>query len=141
MANILVVQDEEQNSVDIKSSLDPDRHQILIAKSVDGAKTLLTAASFDLLICGAHLNSGTVFDLLKFVKSDPDRRTISFVCLCTRPTSMAKSIDETVRATAMLLGADKYITQEVFDAEQFRTEIESLLLERTSASSLLQPKE
>ena len=127
MANILVVQDEGQNAVDIKPCLEPGGHQILIAKNVEGAKILLEAASFDVVICGAHLNNGTAFDLLKFIKSDQNRRTILFLILCCNPTDLAKSVDESMRTTAMLLGADKYITQDEFNAELFRTEIESLL--------------
>lgn len=127
MANILVVQDVGQNTVDIKSSLEADGHQILIAKNVEGAKMLLEAASFDLVICGAHQNNGTVFDLLKFVKSNQDRRTMPFVLFCFNPTDLAKSVDESMRTTARILGADKYLRQDVFNAELFRTEIESLL--------------
>jgi CheY-like chemotaxis protein len=127
MANILVVQDVEQNIVDIKLSLERSGHQVLIAKSVASAKTLLEAASFDLLICGAHLNEGTVFDLLKFVKNDPNRRSIPFACFCCSPTDLAKSMEESVRSTAKLLGADIYIAQDTFNPEQFRAAIESLL--------------
>jgi CheY-like chemotaxis protein len=127
MGNILVVENEAQNIVAIKTFLESGGHQILFAKSADGAKILMQAASFDLLICSAHLNSGTVFDLLKFVKSDPDRRATLFVCLCVSPTDLAKSVDGIMQATALLLGADKYIMQDVFDAEQFRTQLESLL--------------
>lgn len=134
MANILVVQDVGQNDVDIKPSLESAGHQILIAKNVESAKTLLEAASFDLVICGAHLNNGTAFDLLNFVKRAPDRQTIPFLLFCCNPTDLAKSINESVRSTAMLLGADKYITQDAFSAEQFWTEIESLLPKPTSVS-------
>src|ERR1700677_113186 len=119
MANILVVQDVDQNTVGIKSSLEASGHQILIAKNVEGAKMLLEAASFDLVICGAHQNNGTVFDLLKFVKSDQNRRHIPFLLFCLNPTELAKSVDESMRTTARLLGADKYVTQDVFNAELF----------------------
>jgi CheY-like chemotaxis protein len=128
MANILVVQDVEQDKLDIKSSLEAGGHQILITKNVEGAKMLLQAASFDLVICGAHQNNGTVFDLLKFVKNDQNRRTIPFLLFCFNPTDLARSIEDSVRTTAKLLGADKYITQDIFNAEMFRTEIESSML-------------
>lgn len=127
MANILVVQDVEENIVDIKKSLEPGGHQLLIAHEVDGAQALLKAATFDLIICGVHLQNSTVFDLLKFVKGDPERRSIPFVFFCCSPHEIAKYVSKTVRSTAILLGADKYITHEVFDAELFREEIESLL--------------
>jgi hypothetical protein len=60
------------------------------------------------VICGAHQNDGTAFDLLKFVKSDQNRRTIPFLIFSFNPTDLAKSVDESVRTTARLLGADKY---------------------------------
>lgn len=127
MANILVVQDVEANIADIKLSLEPAGHQLLIARSVDGAVTLLNAASFDLLICGVHLQKSSVFELLKFVKDDPKRRSMPFIFFCCSPQDIAKYVSETVRKIAMLLGADKYITYETFDAKQFLTEIELLL--------------
>lgn len=127
MANILVVDDGEQNLANIKLSLHPAGHQILIAKSVDAAKTLLQAASFDLLICGVHLSNGTVFELLNFVKHDPDFRKIPFACFCGKQTDLAKSLDNSMRSAARLLGADRYISHTTFDAEQFQIDIASLL--------------
>lgn len=127
MANILVVQDVEVNISDIQQSLEPAGHQILVARSVDAAKILLNAATFDLLICGVHLEHGTVFDLLKFVKSEQKMQSLPVVFFCCSPKEIAKHVSESVRKTALLLGAEKYITQEEFDSEQFRIEIESLL--------------
>lgn len=127
MSNLLIVEDRKRSIDDIRTALAAGPHQLLVAKSAENAITLLNAASFDLVICGVHLNNGTVFDLLKFVKSDPARRSVPFVCFCERDSDLAKSVDDTVRTTAMLLGADKYVTQEAFDAEHFRADIEVLL--------------
>jgi response regulator RpfG family c-di-GMP phosphodiesterase len=140
MPNILAVQDEGESNVDLKPGLESAGHQVLTAKSVEGAKALLQAASFDLVICGAHLNNGMAFDLLKFVKCDPNVRHIPFLLFCSNPTDLAKSVNESMRSTAMLLGADKYTMQNAFSAEQLRIEIESLLRERTSEADLFQPK-
>jgi CheY-like chemotaxis protein len=135
MANILVVYDVEQNILDIKLSLKPVGHQILVAKNVESARTLLAAASLDLVICGAHLNGGTVFDLLNFVRRDLNLRTIPFLLFCCNPTGMAESVNESLRSTAMLLGANKYIKQDVFDAEEFQTLVELILLECPSTAN------
>lgn len=123
----MVVEEGKRTIDDVKTALDTGGHQLLIAKSVEGAITLLNAASFDLVICGVHLDNGTVFDLLKFVKSDPGQRPVPFACFCDRDSDLAKSVDDTARMTAMLLGADKYVTKEAFNAEQFRVEIEVLV--------------
>jgi CheY-like chemotaxis protein len=139
MANILVVQNAAENTGEIKQSLEPGGNQILTAQSVDSAKALLKAASFDLVICAAYLDNGTgagtgtetMFDLLDFVKRDPDRRTTPFVVLCCSQSDVAKAVDGRLRSSAMLLGADKCITQEVFNAGQFRIEIDSFLQGRT----------
>jgi CheY-like chemotaxis protein len=141
MANILVVQEAAQNTGEIKENLESGGHQILVAQNVESAKTLLEAASFDLLICAAHLNNGTVFDLLNFVKHDANRRTMPFLVFCCSQTELAKSVDSSLRSTALLLGADKCITQDVFNAEQLRCEIESFLPGRTNAPTLSQPHE
>jgi CheY-like chemotaxis protein len=127
MANILVVQDVEQIIDDMKLSLGAGAHQLLIARSVDNAITLLNATSFDMVISSVCLSNSSAFDLLKFVKGDAERRSIPFVFFCCNPSELAKSVSETMRSTAMLLGADKFIMQDVFQAEEFRAEIESLL--------------
>lgn len=129
MANILIVQEAEQTIGDIKLALAPAGHQILTAKSVENAVTLLRSASFDLVVCSVYLNHGTVFDLLKFVRNDPIHSSAPFVCFCGPPTELGKSVDNTVRLIAKLLGADKYLAQAEFVAEQFRADIELLLAE------------
>lgn len=130
MANILVVQDHGQLAIELKQCLAPpdtNMHQVIITSNINSAKILLDTASFDLVICGAHLRNGTVFELLNFVKDDPKKRLIPFVCFCCIQSELARTLNDSVRNTAMLLGADKYITQERFDAELFRDEIDSLI--------------
>ncbi|MBC7998593.1 MAG: hypothetical protein IAF58_11650 [Leptolyngbya sp.] len=127
MANILVVQDVEENILEMKLSLEQSGHNLFVSHSVDSAITLLNATSFDLLICAVYLKSSNVFDLLKFVKSDPERRHLTFVFFCCSPKDIAEYASRTIRNTAIILGANKYITHAEFDAIRFRTEIESLL--------------
>lgn len=49
------------------------------------------------------------------------------MCFCGTLTDLAKSMEDTVRSTAKLLGADGYLSQDPFDAEQFQTAVQSLL--------------
>jgi CheY-like chemotaxis protein len=127
MANILIVEDVEENIAEIKLCLEPRGHQLFIAHTVNSATTLLKAANFDLLICGVHLRRGVVFDLLKYVKSDPDKRSMPFVFFCCSPGAIAKYISTSMENTAMLLGADKYINHEHFNEQRFLSEINALL--------------
>jgi CheY-like chemotaxis protein len=134
MARILVVQDVPANIVDLKMSLEPRGHELFVAESIESAKTLLRASLFDMVICGVHLENGTVFDLLKYVKENPDRRMMPFIFFCCSPKEIARYVSDTVRSTAFLLGADKYITQETFDAPGLCREIESMLSERSNSA-------
>lgn len=135
MSNILLVDDSEEEIKGIKLSLRLGRHQVLVAKNVDEAKALLYGNTFDLIICGVRLNRGTIFDLLSFLNNEPDRRQLPFVCFSCSPTDLGKSVDESLRKTAMLLGATSYITHASFDPSKFRSEIESLLLENASGKA------
>ncbi|MBU6455672.1 MAG: hypothetical protein KGS72_28125 [Cyanobacteria bacterium REEB67] len=85
------------------------------------------------LLISAYLSNGTVFDLLDYVKKDPNRRKMPFVNFSCSEIDLAKSVDGSLRSTAMLLGADKCISQEVFNAAELRSEIESVLLGRNKA--------
>lgn len=126
MAVILIMQEIVKNVIDIELSLAPSQHELILSWNVNDALAVLRQRNIDMVICAVHLQSGCVFDLLRFVKVDPVRRQTKFVFFCQDPGEIARFVNSSVKATAMILGADKYIVTTKFDADRFRAEIDSL---------------
>lgn len=103
-------------------------HDVLVVDCFSRAKAVLTDHSFDLIISDVHLeNGGTVFDFLKWTRTDPNLRHIPFVLFSVEPTTMAKYLADGVQTTARVLGAAKYISMDKFDSAIFVREIDELL--------------
>lgn len=127
MSVILMVQEIEANVEEIEIALAPLGHELLLAWSVPEAILLVAEHQIDMVICAVHLETGSVFDLLKHIKSSTILRPIKFVFFCQDPDEIALFVNNSVKATAMILGADKYMVAIHLDPEELRTEIESLL--------------
>jgi hypothetical protein len=75
-----------------------------------------------------HLeHDGSVFDLLKVAKGNPSTSHIPFVFYCARSTKFARSVRDGLQIAARALGADKYITMEIYDVEELRREFVEFL--------------
>jgi CheY-like chemotaxis protein len=84
--------------------------------------------SIDLIISAVHLeHDGSVFDLLKVAKGNPSTSHIPFVFYCARSSKFARSVRDGLQIAARALGADKYITMEIYDLNQLRAEFAEYL--------------
>ncbi len=103
-------------------------YDVSVVASFRQAIDLLNERQFDLIISDVHLeNGGTVYDFLRWAKSDPLLNSIPFVLVSANATSLAKYLSDGVRTSARLLGAAKYIDMSLFDPVFFRTEIDEVL--------------
>ena len=55
-------------------------------------------------------------------------KDVAFVMLCMEPNTLAPAINKSTELAGKLLGADKYIYMQEFDAELLIAEVEPLLL-------------
>lgn len=127
--HILALLEIDENSAQVVESLkDIDQHTT-VCKKFTQAVELLEEKSCALIISDVHLeNGGNVFDFLRWAKANPMTKDTPFVLLSCKPTKMAKYVEDGVRTTARLLGADLFLTFEIFDPLIFRNQIEPLLL-------------
>lgn len=125
MAKILLVSESQSTIIDVRRSL--PGHLIVVARSFGEAVTMLACSTFAMTICSAHLRTGCAYELLRLVRTDPEQMDARFVFLSAKPTSAAKQVSRSTVATAMLLGADRYIIVQEFSPANFRKDIESLL--------------
>ena len=125
MFKILVIQEITEHIIDVETSL--PNQKIVMATSFPEALRNLEESIFDLIISEVHLETGCVFDLLKLVKNDAKHRNTSFVFFCNTPSQLAKYVSESVKESAITLGADKFLIGRTLSVRQFRAEIEKLL--------------
>lgn len=92
----------------------------------------LDKAPLDMIISCVHIDASqdmTVFDLLKWTKGNPQIQLVPFILICSEPTSMARSLIDSVRLAGHALGATAYIIMEDFDSSAFLAQIEYYLPE------------
>jgi response regulator RpfG family c-di-GMP phosphodiesterase len=127
--HILALLELDENSAQVVESLKSIDRRTTVCKKFTQAIELLEEKSCALIISDVHLeNGGNVFDFLRWAKANPMTKDTPFVLLSCKPTKMAKYVEDGVRTTARLLGADLFLTFESFDPVSFRNQIEPLLL-------------
>jgi CheY-like chemotaxis protein len=137
-AQILALIESDENSKVVAASLKSLDCRITICKKFPKAIEILENKACDLIISDVHLeNGGNVFDFLRWAKANPLSKNTPFVLLSCHPTKMAKYVEDGVRTTARLLGADLFLTYEHFDASSFCQLIEPLV--STNQSTLERP--
>jgi len=127
-ALILALHEDNQNAQQVTRSLKLSGHGVIESLSFTHAITVLNNQHVDLIISDVHLeNGGNVFDFLRWVKKNPSTKDTPFVLFSSEPTTRAKYFEDGLRTTARMLGAALYITMEIFDSDEFRKQIDSLL--------------
>lgn len=128
-ALILALLEDDGNSHQVGESLRRSGHDVCVVDTFTKAmETFQKSGNFDLIISDVHLeNGGTVFDFLRWAKRNPASSKIPFVLFSFNPASRAKYLEHGLKSAARVLGAAMYITMDKFDAEEFRTQIDSLL--------------
>ena len=125
---VLALQEKTDNIANIKAAL-PDC-ELIHVQTIQQAIPILLAeqSNIDLIISAVHLEyDGSVFDFLRVAKSNPSTSKIPFVFYCARSTKFARSVRDGLQIAARALGADKYITMEIFDAYELRVEFAECL--------------
>ncbi len=131
VALILGLLEECENSHQVASSLMKAGHKVQTVDTFAKAMAMFEQPhEVDLIISDVHLeNGGNVFDFLKWVRRNPSTSKIPFVLFSFKPKKLAKYLEDGVKTSARILGADLYITMEFFDSDEFNRTIDSLLPE------------
>lgn len=125
---IIALMEHPEQHAQVADCLSETGHAVCVVDSFAKAMEALQEQSFDLIISDVHLeNGGSVFDFLKWVKSNPALNPIPFVLLSLQPTPMAKYLADGVQTAARTFGAAKYISMDKFDSTVLAREIAELL--------------
>jgi response regulator RpfG family c-di-GMP phosphodiesterase len=108
--NILILDDANEGNQHLRDALDAEHTVVWVRKIDQDMKELAgPAPSFDLIICGVHLENESVFDLLKALRSTRQNKGIPFICFRCGNSDIAKASDSQIENTSQLLGATGYI--------------------------------
>ena len=125
---ILVLFESDEGSRPVVDCLSRAGYFVTVSRHYSAAMTMIQTKPVDLIISDVHLeNGGCVFDFLSWVRNNPSTKHIPFVLFSLEPTTMAQVLEHGVRIAARALRASKFISMQVFDEEDFRRQIDSLL--------------
>jgi CheY-like chemotaxis protein len=127
-ALVLALNEDGKNSEQVAESLKRSGHNVLLSETFSHAISVLKTTHVDLIISDVHLeNGGNVFDFLRWVRKNPSTIETPFVMFSAKPSAMAKYVEDGLKTAARVLGAAMFISMEIFDSDEFREAIDSLL--------------
>lgn len=116
VALLLALLEHPAHVAEVEKCLKARGYEVVVVNCFSAAMESLNTRRFDLIISDVHLeNGGSIFDFLKWTKSQKRFQGIPFALFSLEPTAIAKYLAEGVEATARVFGAAKYITMDVFD--------------------------
>jgi two-component system sensor histidine kinase/response regulator len=111
----------------VKAALEGADHNVTVIDNFSIAKPLLQSAAFDVIIADVRLeNGGSVFDFLRWIKSDPILKIIPVVLLSLRAGKLAKHLRDGLQIASRELGAAKYIVSEPLEPDYLNEQISDL---------------
>ncbi|MBX9723212.1 MAG: hypothetical protein K2X81_17545 [Candidatus Obscuribacterales bacterium] len=128
VSQILVLMENSDHFAAVRACTEKAGYSLLLVDSFAKATEILSHTSVDLIISDVHLqNGGSVFDFLKWVKSQDSIKDIPFALFSLEPNKLAKYLSHGIIAAGRQMGAAKYISMEHFDSGLFVEEIVELL--------------
>lgn len=128
VARILALLEHPDHVIQVRDCLEHAGHEVEVVDSFTRATESLSDCSFDLIMSDVHLeNGGSVFDFLRWTKSQRHLQAVPFVLFDLRPTEMSKYLTDAVRTSARALGAARHITMDTFDCHRLNTLVVELL--------------
>lgn len=127
-SRVLVLFESDEGSRPVVDCLSLAGYVVIVSRNYSAAMAIVQSQPVDLIISDVHLeNGGSVFDFLSWIRKNRSTINTPFVLFSLEPTAMAQVVEHGVRIAARALKASKFISMEIFDAEEFRRQIDSLL--------------
>src|SRR4051812_9967198 len=84
------------------------RFEIIFCNNMQDAFAALIGP-VDLIACSLHFGEGAVYDLLRYVKSLPDTKTIPFVVIYGADDPLLPAMRQSIEIATRALGADAFV--------------------------------
>ena len=102
-------------------------HALTCVRTLDEAKSVLAARSFDLVAIGVHFDDSRMFDLLRYVRSQERSRATPVVCVLTADFARHAVAAESLAIAVKALGGTAYLDLKTIGDGTARDIIEELL--------------
>jgi CheY-like chemotaxis protein len=126
---ILALKDRPEYALELKQLIEPHGYKVLAVSTIEEALARLHVETVNMVIVAIHLQDGNVFDFIRAVKTDPDPliSKLPLICLNLNQRLHAKYLNEGLEISAMVLGANRFITMEPYDAKALWLQIMEML--------------
>jgi CheY-like chemotaxis protein len=137
-AKILLVHDQPELLKQAQDALEP-HHAVTTCSGIEEAITQLkeleeahlNKVPLDLVLCNVHIESSrntlTVFDLLKWIRGNPQIKDVPFLLVCFKPSEVAHHFMDSIHLAGASLGASGYVAMEQLEPAKFVRLIETYL--------------
>ncbi len=123
---ILFLYDSKEHVQALEDACKLGGHELVVMRTVgESLEWLNRKDHIDVIVSATHLETESVFDFLNAVKKDPRHSWVQFVMLSSNQSDLADYLHDTVKHTARILGADKYVVMNVFCPLRLLKEIEA----------------
>lgn len=120
MSRILVVRGTETFSP-VRKCLE-EQHELYFANDIETAVGVLRQLDTNIdLVIGNVYEEVDLFELITQVKRDVALRAVPFLCLSHERSIKASKFDQTLERAALLCGADKYLSMDLFCSAKAKT--------------------
>jgi CheY-like chemotaxis protein len=138
---ILALKERPEYALALKELIEPHGYVVLPVQSIEEALEALHREPVNMIIVAVHLQEGNVFDFIRTVRADPNPaiKNLPLVCLNVNPRLHARYLNDSLEICSKVLGADRFITMEPYDAVRLWSEI-VLMLPKDAVPKKDQPK-
>jgi PleD family two-component response regulator len=102
-------------------------HDLSFVSTLDEARALLAARTFDLIAISVHFDESRMFDLLRYVRWQERHRTTPVVCLLTADFTRHAIAAEGLEIAVKALGGTAYLDLKSIGNSEARAAIDDLL--------------
>jgi CheY-like chemotaxis protein len=124
---ILALKERPEYAHALKELIEPHGYKVLIAHTVEDAIEILHREPIDMVIAAVHLEVGSIFGLIREIRDDINLKNIPIVCLNINPGRCAVYFNDSLEVASRVLGADRFITMQDYDALELWKQIDGML--------------
>lgn len=130
MPNILIAARRRLSNT-LHSVLKTNYSVVQVATQTEAIRKL-ELESFDLIICGTQFDDGGLFSFIRQVRKKERSRTTPIICIRYLESSLADSLQESVKQAVMIAGASAYLDANHLDQYELRQLMDKLLFANVS---------
>jgi CheY-like chemotaxis protein len=95
--------------------------ELVFAATLSEARSIV-GPKIDLIVCGLYFDESRMFDLLRYVKADPDTRSIPFVSVKATGDDLSRTILQGIEIACKALGAHQFVELSGWEREYGESE-------------------